>query len=304
LVIRGYKLLIEKDWRILMKGHEEKKILKVYKAKDNEEIIKYLHKFPNKSYKTNPYIRHLETLIDYGKPTGKYHIIQVKYLNTIFLLGTIVFTPGKRTLFFPGFQKLVIPHPKTKSIHEIHHITCEKSMKEGHLKFRNRKTQFPDFLTREINIYYFWFGLTIDKPEVLFKAPKHRELIKFPIKMKNDVDRRLTLIEEFCKVSLGFNIGDREIKQNQFLNFEFFLTPNQNYNTFDFLQIPLGSSNADFQNSETYPSMFINVKDDLSDISTIIRFSILPKNKNNLLNVRKSALFFHHIKPFKKSNSN
>lgn len=122
--------------------------------------------------------------------------------------------------------------------------------------------------------------------------------------MKNDVDRRLTLIEEFCKVSLGFNIGDREIKENQFLNFEFFLTPNQNYNTFDFLQIPLGSSNADFQNGETYPSRFINVKDDLSDISAIIRFSILPKNKNNLLNVRKSALFFHYIKPFKKSNSN
>ncbi|HEA70477.1 hypothetical protein LCGC14_0753800 [marine sediment metagenome] len=284
-----------------MKGFEEKKILKAYKAKDNEEIIKYLNKFPNKSYRTNPYIRHLETLIDNGKPTGKYHIIQLKYLKTIFLLGTIVFTSGKRILFFPGFQKLVIPHPKTKNIHEIHHITCEKSMKEGHLKFRNKKTQFPDFLTREINNVYFWFGLTIDKPEVLFKTPKYRELIKFPIKMKKDIERRLSLIEEFYKGSLSFDIGDKEIKQNQFLNFEFFLTPNQNYNTSDF---PLGSSNADFHDGETYPSMFINVKDDLKDISTIIRFSILPKNKNNLLNVRKSALFFHYVKPFKKSNSN
>ncbi len=162
----------EKDRRILMKNNEEKRILKVYKAEDKEEIIKFLHKFPNKSYKENPYFKHLETLVEYGKPTGKYQIIQLKYLNTIYLLGTIVFTPGKRTLFFPGFRKLAIPHPNTKNIHEIHQITCEKSMKKGHLKSRNRKMQFPDFLTKEVNIYYFWFGITIDKPQVLFYAPQ------------------------------------------------------------------------------------------------------------------------------------
>ncbi len=139
---------------------------------------------------------------------------------------------------------------------------------------------------------------------MLFYAPKHKELIKFPIKIKDDIDRRLNLIEDFYKTGLGFNIGDRKIRQNEFLNFEFFLTQNQNFDTSDFLRIPLGSHNADFKHDEAYPSMFNNVKDNISGISTIIRFSILPKNKNNLLNVRKSALFFHNIKPFKKSNSN
>lgn len=282
-----------------MKRNEEKRILKVYKAEDKEEIIKFLHNFPNKSYKDDPYFRHLETLIEFGKPTGKYQIIQLKYLNKIYLLGTIVFTPGKRTLFFPGFRKLVIPHPKTKIIHKIHHITCEKSMKEGHIKFRNRKIQFPDFLTKEINIYYFWFGLAIDKPEVLFNAPKHKELIKFPTKMKDDINRRLNLIEDFYKTSLGFGLGNRKIRQNEFLNFEFFLTQNQNFDTSDFLRIPLGSSIADFKDGEAYFSMFNDVRDNISGISSIIRLSILPKNRNNLLNLRKSALFFHYVKPFK-----
>ncbi len=109
-------------------------------------------------------------------------------------------------------------------------------MKEGHIKFRNRKIQFPDFLTKEINIYYFWFGLAIDKPEVLFNAPKHKELIKFPIKMKDDINRRLNLIEDFYKTGLSFDIGNRKIRQNEFLNFEFFLTQNQNFDTSDFLE--------------------------------------------------------------------
>ena len=217
----------------------------------------------------------------------------------IYLLGTIVFTPGQRTLFFPGFRKLTIPHPNTKRIHEIHHITCEKSMKEGHLKFRNRNIQFPDFLTEEVSIYYFWFGLAIDKLQVLFSTPKHKELIKFPSKMKNDIDRRLNLIRGFYKKGIGFDIGERKIEQNEFLNFEFFLTQNQNCNPSDFLRIPLGSHNADFKDGEVYPSMFNIVKDNISGTSSIIRFSILPKNKNNSLNVIKSALFFHYIKPFR-----
>ncbi len=86
-----------------MKRNEEERILRAYKAEDKEEIKKFLHNFPNKSYKDNPYFRHLETLIELGKPTGKYQIIQLKYLNTIYLLGTIVFTPGKKTLFFQDF---------------------------------------------------------------------------------------------------------------------------------------------------------------------------------------------------------
>jgi len=299
LVIRGYQVPNEKDRRILMKRNEEERILRAYKAEDKEEIKKFLHNFPNKSYKDNPYFRHLEPLIELGKPTGKYQIIQLKYLNTIYLLGTIVFTPGKKTLFFPGFRKLEIPHPKTKIIHNIHHITCVKSMKEGHIKFRNRKIRFPDFLTNKIDIYYFWFGLAIDKPQVLFSLPKHKELIKFPIKIGDDINRRLNLIEDFYKKGLGFDIGNRKIKQNEFLNFEFFLTQNQNFDTSDFLIIPLGSSNADFKDDEAYFSMFNDVRDNISGISSIIRLSILPKNRNNLLNVRKSALFFHYVKPFK-----
>ena len=282
-----------------MKDNKEKRILKVYKAEDKEEIIKFLHKSPNKSYKDNPYFKHLETLIEYGNPPGEYQIIQLKYLNTIYLLGTIVFSQGKRTLFFPGFRKLSIPHPNTKIFHEIHHITCEKSLKSGHLKFRNREIEFPDFLTKEENIYYFWFGLAIDKPQVLFYAPKHKELIKFPSKIKNDTNRRLNLIEELYKTGLGFDIGERKIMQNEFLNFEFFLTQNQNFDTSDFLRIPLGSHNADFKRGGAFPSMFRFVKNNISGNSSIIRLSILPKNNKNSLNLRKSALFFHYIKPFK-----
>ncbi len=107
------------------------------------------------------------------------------------------------------------------------------------------------------------------------------------------------MIEDFYKTGLGFDIGDRKIRQNEFLNFELFLTQNQNFDTSDFLRIPLGSYNADFKHGEAYPSMFNNVKDNISGISSIIRLSILPKNNKNSLNVRKSALFFHYIKPFK-----
>ncbi|KKN29627.1 hypothetical protein LCGC14_0842160 [marine sediment metagenome] len=283
-----------------MKMNEEKRIIKAYRAEDIGEIIKFLQNFPNKSYKDNPYFRHLEALIEYGKPTGNYQIIQLKFHKMIYLLGTIVFTPGQRTLFFPGFRKLTIPHPYTKRIHQIHHITCEKSMKKGHIKFRNRNIHFPDFLTEEMSIYYFWFGLVIDKPQVLFSIPKHKELIKFPSKMKNDVDRRINLIRDFSKKGIGFDIGGKNIAPNEFLNFEFFLTQNQNCNSSDLLRIPLGSHNADFKDGEVYPSMSNIVKDNISSMSSIIRFSILPKNKYNSLNKIKSALFFHYIKPFRK----
>ncbi len=277
---------------------KDKKVIRAYRAEDINEIINYIHSFPKRSYIDNPYLRHFERLVEFGKPPGQYQVIQLKYYSKIYLLGTIVFSQGYRTLFFPGFSKLSIPHPMTNKFHEIHHITCEKSLKNGHLKFRNRKIKFPDFLTKKENICYFWFGLSIDKPDVLFNRYKHRELIKFPKEIKSDINRRLKLINDFYRTGFGFNIGEITINQDEFLNFEFFLTKSSNFDNSDFLKIPIASSDADFKEGKDYPSMFNSITDVNSDRCIIIRFSILPKNTKNSLNLNKSSLFFNYVKPF------
>lgn len=106
------------------------KIIKAFKAEDLEEVKKFLKEFPEETYKKNPYLRHLEVLIDYGKPPGQYHTILLKRDGQNYLIGTIVFSQGEKIIFFPGIQNLFVPSPITKKSYNIHHITCEKSLKE------------------------------------------------------------------------------------------------------------------------------------------------------------------------------
>ncbi len=277
-----------------------KKIIKAFKAEDLEAVKKFLKEFPDRTYKNNPYLRHIEVLIDYGKPPGQYHTIQLKKDGQNYLIGTIVFSHGERIIFFPGIQKMFVPSPITKKSYNIHHITCDKSLKEGHLKFRDRNIRFPDFLLQKVNNIHFWFGLAIDKPEVLFSRTKHKELLKIPKKIGVDVQRRLSLINQYCQKGFGFNIKSRTINSQEFLNFEFFIKKNGNFDLSENLNIPIGSYNADFKGGRQYPTTISHAKDNESSQMVIIRFSILRKNKENSLSLRKSSLFFHYLKSFNK----
>ena len=277
-----------------------KKIITAFKAEDLEEVKKFLKEFPEKTYKKNPYLRHLEVLIDYGKPPGQYHTIQLKKDGQNYLIGTIVFSHGERIIFFPGIQNLLVPSPITKKSYNIHHLTCEKSLKEGHLKFRDRNIRFPDFMLQKVNNLYFWFGLAIDKPTVLFSRTKHKELVKIPKKIGSDVQRRLSWINQYCQKGFGFDIKSRTINSQEFLNFEFFIKKDGKSDLSEILNIPIGSYNADFKDGRQYPTTISHAKDNKSNQMVIIRFSILSKNKENSLSLRKSSIFFYYLKPFNK----
>ena len=278
-----------------------KKIIKAFKAEDLEEVKKFLKEFPEKTYKKNPYLRHLEVLIDYGKPPGQYHTILLKKDGQNYLIGTIVFSQGKKIIFFPGIQNLFVPSPITKKSYNIHHITCEKSLKEGHLKFRDRNIRYPDFLLRKVNHLYFWFGLAIDKPAVLFSRTKHKELVKIPKKISSDVQRRLSLINQYCQKGFGFDIKSRTINSQEFLNFEFFIKKDGKFDLSEIQNIPIGSYNADFKGGRQYHARISHTIESKSNHLIILRFSILLKNKENSLSLRKSSLFFYYLKPFNKN---
>jgi len=269
----------------------EKRILKAYKAEDLTEVKKYLRENKNKSFGKNPYLRHLQILFQDGKPPGDYYFIQLKHFGRLYLIGILVFSTGQRILFFPGFQDLKIRDSKNKQSFNIHHITCERSLKVGHLKFYNRNIKFPNLPIKKVGEFYFWFGLAIDKPQVLYHTLKHKELIKIPKKDKNYVDRRINISNTSYNQGFGFDLRNTNIDKNEFLNFEFLLKKGLNFNRGDLLKLPVNSCCAEFKKEEFYKGMTRNIYNNKSDICFIFRLSILNKNRDNALNINKSAIY-------------
>lgn len=134
------------------------------------------------------------------------------------------------------------------------------------LKFYDRQIKFPNLTTKKVGEFYFWFGLAIDKPQVFYHTPKHKELIKIPKKDKNDVDRRINTSNTSYNQGFGFALQNTNIDKNEFLNFEFLLKKGLNFNRGDLLRLPVNTFYAEFKEGEFYKGMILNTYDNKSDI--------------------------------------
>ncbi|MFW9972190.1 MAG: hypothetical protein ACFFDF_18535 [Candidatus Odinarchaeota archaeon] len=263
--------------------NEEKRIIKSYRAEDEDEIREYLKNNVIEENLNNPYLRHLNILFKYGKPPGDYHIIQLKSFNKIYLLGVIIFSLGGRLLFFPSFKDMQIFNQKSKKYCAIDHITCEKSLKKTHLKFKDRSIRFNSIPIKKVGNYNFWFGFSIDKPKILYSTSKKRYLIRSTKENKNHFKERIDLSNISYKEGFGFDIQEEKIDNSKFLNFEIFIKKGSNHELKDLISIPINSYNANFTSSHNIRTMIRQIYNKKFNFNFIIRMAILEKNKDNKL---------------------
>lgn len=184
--------------------------------------------------------RPFRQLFHAGKPIGKINYIFFKGNKwPTRILGALCFTPGKRLLFFPGLNHRKINWKLSRGGKKISfffnyglldHFTLERDFKRWHATIitspSEPKPKRPSFRTYRVDRNtIFWFGLTIQKPEVLEMTPEeHRMIFSCP---PRDSERRAKLLVEAREGAI-FHLVHLEkvkIRFDDFVHFDFFIAP-------------------------------------------------------------------------------
>jgi hypothetical protein len=182
--------------------------------------------------------RPFRQLIATGKPIGKINYIFFKGNRwPTRVLGTLCFTPGGRFLFFPGLtdRKInwSISGGKKFSFFFnygfIDHFTLEENLREWHTTIiassDKSKVKLPAHMTLQVGKdIIFWFGLTIQDPDVLETTPEEHS-ISFPCHPQ-DSKRRIKQIIDAREGSIFHMVHLPEkvlIRNGEFVHFDFFI---------------------------------------------------------------------------------
>lgn len=120
-------------------------------------------------------------LFNEGKPIGTINYVFFEHGQRHYVLGSLCYTPAKRILFFPAFNKRNLAWYTTdKGRYDarnmnaiIEHFTLEPKLDDWHIKVRKDSNRLPSKHTRKFeDDIIFWFAIGLDSPVFLEKLPR------------------------------------------------------------------------------------------------------------------------------------
>jgi hypothetical protein len=181
-------------------------------------------------------VRPFHKALQDGKPVGKINYIFYEEGKDYFILGSFVYSPGNKIIFFPGIidTRLIrsVEEGEILSkgiLHNVDHISLESNLRVYHMTLKQKKidgSKYPRKNTHPVkDDIFLWFSMGIRNNKVLEKAPKTQE-IKLKWNDYAELKRKFRFIDE-SRGNANFNVTcvNDQPEENYYINFEFFVSP-------------------------------------------------------------------------------
>src|SRR6266487_6314261 len=170
-----------------------------------------------------------------GKPVGTINYIFYEEGKDYFILGSFVYSPGNKIIFFPGIidTRLIrsVEEGEILSkgiLHNVDHLSLESSLRVYHMTLKQKKidgSKFPRKNTHRVkDDIFLWFTMGVRNTSVLEKAPKTQE-IKLKWINYAELKRKFRFIDE-SRGNSNFNVTcvNEQPQDDYYINFEFFVS--------------------------------------------------------------------------------
>lgn len=170
------------------------------------------------------------------KPVGKINYVFYEEGKDYFILGSFVYSPGNKIIFFPGvidtrlINSTIEGEILSKGIlHNVDHISLESSLRVYHWTLKQKKTdnsKYPKENTLPVkDDIFLWFSMGLRNTSVLEKAPKTQE-IKLKGKDYAELKWKVRFIDE-SRGNSTFHVTcvNGQPEEDYYINFELFVSP-------------------------------------------------------------------------------
>jgi len=240
-----------------------------------------------------PILIPLVRLMKEGKPPGDLFPILIKNDEGFCYFGTIALTKGNRILFFPGL-KIPFVYDYNRNIGgTLEHITADETYSKSHVKCKDRDKKLTTLnITEKGPDYFYWFTLAFNNFEVF--TQKNQGQITITVPKTDKARREREIVNAYNGGGIYFfELEDIIIKENEFLNFDFYFTKKART---DFSDIKLSSTIAKpIEQKRIICKVLIFNEKELSKNLLIVCYILEKKDKDTIPKDQAKFIFLEKI---------